>query len=769
MYYRMVLDLPTDFAVETAQTFSRHNSDFAPLSDSFTNTYRCPVTGVVMLQPSLQSDDWRTGLVNRHDWRLSDANWQSVQRSLDQAIMLTTALPTASRTSSPGSLIEIDVDAAIIAIASSYLYDELRWAAETNFIIQADESFAIHYNSINDGFTRKKNWLAVQWDNIGLHFSPQGRCTVYQYDRQNMAATPVMVDSFELFSPTEVHGKDGYFWFLPIPTLGLVVQHSTTPQQSFVQSSSSQKATSRGRLIPWPSYDVGNETGRMFEASPVRLAINPYQDYVLNMNRVTFAGTGSYLDAPFSLNQESTQTPTAYPIPLATWKQNIVGGLFNGKGNFAFTPGVDNSARMMSYLQTDDTRYTPFLFGYEATWPCLFATRNTTPYTLYSRAFLGDGGNRILSLSYTEDECGTVEGEAELFLSDTDLMAIAERGDATFRLDYTLSDDPYTSLTEADWVTVTGGLAKKWKNQYTSDGGGFYLKTTCSLHDMRELLHEGNAIRTGALDGKTIAEGINRILTSRGFAAITSFPTSAVNKVIPTPTDGKGWRFEGREGDNMSDYLDILLLFLRTQTTEYRARFDWPTYGWVIEKKPRDTVNFWTFSPKRSDTSVSGKVTHYRHAMFEPEPPEGNVVLVEGMLARSNTFIRIAGEVDNARVTVGPYVNFDSTSNPASQDYLGRRVPVTYELYPMSDADEMQLWLLRIAKIVTVHHGLCHDLYQEVAQMEVMPATRVKVQKKSGTNLIDGWVKQRTIHHQDRQVSATYQIDTVWEGKIARS
>lgn len=751
--YRLTLDVPIQFAVERGMNITRHCSDFSAGIASNGGCYRCPLTGVVMLQPSTLTDAWTRGLQPLGNFRVQDdvQYWNTAKRA-DAAEFLTNSRnPTDPSISNLLSIYDLTILNALDA------EDIMVWAAQSQFLLDQDESFTIHYNSISDNFTRKNNWFCVQWDNIGVHFSQTGLVRVYKFDRSDLTAAPTQIDEFQIASPSELHGKDGFFWFLPIPGIGLVIQHSSTPQQAMLRASSSQQTTTRGHLVPWPYFTAGG-INRMFESSVLSIAIHPLKFYMLGIERVTFSTSGTYLDAPLAPDYQPSLSPSTTPTVLLTLEQNVSTSLLNQDGTGAWTLGTDIGGRVLSTLATDDNKHTPFLFGYDVNFQPLLATRDTTPYSITSKTIAGVG--RITELDYTEDEGGTFEGTVHLDVTDANIIAICERGDASFLLEIS-SDNGVT------WFVVNGGLAKNFRNEYRSDNGGFLLQSSFSIHCMREHLRETHALRTGALDGKTMAAAINIILTCSGFAAITSFPTDVNNKVIPQPTDGKGFRWESREGEDCSDYLDVMMLFLRSQNVEYRARFDWPTFAWVIELKPRDIVNFWTLSPSSADVDVSARTWRYQRASFEVEPPEGNVVMLQGNSTRGGTVVSTIGDTVNIRV--GPMKNFDSISNPSSPDYLGREKTIVYDCSPLADTPEMQRFLLRIFAVVSKHHGLVRDCVLQTAQPLITPATMVRFQKQSGVALADVWVKRRTTKMHDTISSMTLEMDTVWEGPIPRS
>jgi hypothetical protein len=112
--------------------------------------------------------------------------------------------------------------------------DELEWALVSDFNLAEDEGFVLHLNAIGDPIRRHKNWIAVQWDNLQVHIRPNGVMALYRWDdREDMSDinTLKLVEEYQMSSPGEVGARDSYVLFLPIPTMGLLVYHSYTPQR----------------------------------------------------------------------------------------------------------------------------------------------------------------------------------------------------------------------------------------------------------------------------------------------------------------------------------------------------------------------------------------------------------------------------------------------------------------------------------------------------------------------------------------------------------
>lgn len=759
--WRLTFDVPYNFPVQRAFLKSQHCQDFNPPPDGFNNTWRCPVTGVVMLLPSFNTHDLATNFVPLNQFRFQPDFWQVVNRATSSGMM------TSVKPANKGfTLIELQVQVAIIAILTdASLQDDLKWALESNFSLSPDESFAVHYFGQTDEMLRKNNWFGVQWDDCYFHFSHQGIVRVYQYnDRSNLAGGGyTQIDQFEIGSPGDFLNKQGYFIFMPIPTFGLAVYHYKIAQKSNLIQGSVRVSTIKGHLVKWPTRDMADKTKRLFESSPVRLAVNPYQAHIIGLERTVFPlAPATYTDAAFDPGLQSSAPGNLTPGILPTAQQNITMSLLNGAGTGPWTPGTDRAFRPTFSLATNDNRQTPFLYAYTATWLPQFATRNTTPLVLQhvtpDAETTGKGAaDRLLKLEFSDDEMGRFEGTATVLMSGTQAQRIARRGDATFKLEYSTDGG-------STWLFYAGGFAKDWKlKPYYMGAWGFFYTGTVALKDMWDRFRENPDMCTAAaFDGLTIGDAINAFLACAQQPPLSSIPQAALARRVPT-VENEQFKFKPEIGEDGEKVLQGFLLFLHTQGVEWRMRFDWPNNGWILEQKPHDASDgaTWTLSPFSADINASNRVWVYDEGVeYEPEPPEGNVFVVAGLSGTgSNAVLELSGILRNE----------DSFSNASSPDYLGRLVFREFEMAVLpttQEADRMN----RRMMAEQGHHRDKATLPVSRLQLALKPAMRVKVYNgpiNNSTNVwFDAWIKARHVTvEQDDKETMRLETDTIWESR----
>lgn len=754
--WRLSLDVPYAFATEPGVQITRHPADFRPQSDSFTNTYREPVTGAVILRPSFLSQSWfqDTWAISNFRYTNQPGYIQAIQRAIDNVAFFTTGTPAGQ---SPTG---VSIDAQpYLPIINESAKDTLNWIVETNFTIAADASFVWYMQAINDELGRDENWFAVQWDNVLLHFNGQGHVRVYQYaDRTNLAAPPTLVDQFDIASPSELYNKLNFFWFLPMPGLGLLVQHGLMSQSLLTIASSANVSSVRGHLIPGTGTAMPNGVGRLFEASQVRLAVNPYGAHTMGMQSVSFPSSGTYADAAIDPGYQPSTSPVAVQaLFLETQEQGVTAQLKKTDLSGAWSAATDRQGRVVCTLATDNPAYTPFLFGYGVAWNPIFTTRDTTPVTLSSVS----GPNIVDKLErfeYTVNEKGVFEGTASLILGSDAAIAIADRGDSTFLLEVS-SDNGST------WSTINGGFAKRFISRPVVSQDVWCYRTTCTLYDLRVRFRETHQLAYGALDGLTIAQANDNLLQVNGFAPIgaANYPNQANNTTFPRPPDGQNWRFMPREGDQNDEMIDILMFFLRSQGQEYIEYYDWTNQTWRVTAKPHDSSSgaTWILSPYAGDANAGSKIWYYGiDADFEPEPPEANVILAEGL----------AGTGPHAqRFPVDPIVNNDSISNTSSPDYLGRVLIAKYVISGLQDSGRLAKAGLAIRDAVSHRRQRARQVPIPSIQLNLVPNTHVLLKDIFGNTKIDGWIKRSTVIVEGPYLQhMSLELDSVWEGDIPR-
>lgn len=735
--YRLTLDVPYSFAIEPGFQGGKHRHNFSPLSDSFSETWQCPVTKTVMLKPTILRENYFQDIIPYLQMRSTGEPgfWREITRSRDNATFLQSLKP-----SSKGfTLIALLLDIAILAILAAV--DLYRWVLETQAALEVDESFCFYYRALHDERLGRAVLFFLQWDNIGIYFNATGAVEVYQYDRSDMMAEPVKTFEFQAFDPGEVHHRDLFFWFLPIPGLGLVLYTNVVAQNlSFVQASAGA-GVSRGTLIPWEARDIEG-TLRLFDASPLRVGFRVNIQHQIGVQKVRFAASGTYTDAPFDPGYKPTPGPDLVQGLTFTGGRGAVSASVRKTDNSgAWVAGTDRKGRVQAALTSSDSRYTPFLLGYNVVWQPVFATRDTTPWEV----------ERIFELEYTEDEWKRFEGKASVLIREADGQAIAQRGDATFLLERSLNGG-------ADWETVFGGLTKVPELELIADGFGTYYRGEFQLNDLYERLRETHQLFEASLDNQSLPNAINNTLGGSGLQTIPAddFPAELNDITLPSVPGDSTWRFAPRQGDDGEVILGKLLFLAFRQNVEYRLWWDWDAADWVIERKPRDLETVWSLATRSDRKDAGANRWYYQEATWRPEGPEGNLFLVEAVNATDSRGKRNLGRAE----TPG------SVDDPGSPDYLGRVVIVKVAAEGIGTLEEANLMALRIQRAAG-HRRDPLTLTIPRFQDSLAVLTQVVVERDDETDLVSGWIKRRTIRlDRDEREWMTIEVDSVWEGEV---
>lgn len=750
MNWRLSLDVPYSLPVELGYNIHRHASNFSPQADSFDNTWRDDKTGLVMLMPSFLKRDYFLNTVGLSSFRRNEDLWRNSKVSYDRADAFTNI---NAGVGDSASSIEIFVDSAIVVINELIAQsDTLKWALETNFMLHADESFGITIGPMSSEFMRKSNMLYIQWDNIGIHFSQSGFARVYLYNRSSMSSPPVLVHSFHYASTTDINNRINHFIFIPIPSYGILLLHSTRPPSVSLFQSSARMSSPRGELVRFPSHDTPGGYSEMFLSSPLRIAINPYQTYLIGVERIRYSQVGSYVDSAIDPGYVPSVHPSSlYPIFLQTRERSGTAVLRNSKNDGDWSSGVDRTGRVKVQMQSSDPVYTPFLFGYGISFDPVYNVRDTTP------VLIGDSGHvdKIVRLEWTEDESGRFEGIAELKLQSPEAVGIANRGDSTFVLEY--------SPDNIEWFTLFGGFAKDFKNDVRMDFGGQWYSCTVSLLDFWERFREVQHRPGSSFDGMSIGEALDVIMRTCGFPPVhyrDSDSAHAADSVkIPRPPDGRTWRFGISDGQLYEEYVRNLLLFMRGQNVEYRLVYDWSFQSWFLERKPRVTSSVWSLSPFQSDRNSLSLTWYYGDdSSMSPEPPEANVVVVVGLTTP---------DAEGSQIMSVPLKNSASFYDSSHPDYLGRSVVRHFTVSPLSRFGDAN----RMARII--YDSIAHS--RRRANITI-PSAHLGITVNHAINLLDtnreviysGWVKRRTVivNMSDMDEVMSLELDTVWEGGI---
>lgn len=753
--FRLTFDVPYTFATEPGCVRSVHCSDFAPAHGILENTTREPLTGLLMLTPSVQKRTWAEDMKGLDQWRHNPAFWREVKRAQENQQAGASLLSTVKPADQAHTLIEILTQTALVAIEASTLYsDDLKWALESNFFLESDEGFALHYHGLSDEMLRKENWFGVQWDNLYLHFSSHGRVKVYRYaDRAHLERTPAFVEEFQIANAGDLLGRAGYFHFIPVPGYGLLVYHNLRGQKSGVVASNADTRTAPGshlirhaKITGKPVPASGNF--RLFERSPVRLALNPYQAHVVGFQNLRYPLSGSYADAPL----DPGYTPSAAPavttaLYLRTGHGAATATLKNTKNDAAWTAGVDRQARVSMSLTTTDARYTPFVYGYGIAWNPVMTARNTTPFE----------PDILMRLEFSHDDYGRFEGRARVLLESAAGRAAAERGDATFLLE--ASEDGGTT-----WQTIAGGLADFGKPTAVQDNVGFYYECDVALNDMWQRFDEVHETLASAFDGVPLGDAFNIVFSAAGFAPIA--PTAALQAIkIKGAEGGQRWRFAPGAGDDGQKIIKAFLLLLRRQKSEWRARFDWDAAAWNVEPKPRyddPDTQAWTLTAWSDEANIPGRVLRYSDYKPSPEPPEANVTTVTGVSG---------GEPSTVLVKSAPCVNVASLRDPTSVDYLGRVKLADFQVEAISDPDEVNIMNRRVFEACGHRRFQANYQCPDVV-LALRPNTKVTGRAfnalRQRASVYTGYLKKRTIIiEQDGVGEMRLECDSEFLGEIA--
>lgn len=776
--WRLKLDVPHSFAVEPGWSRALHANNFRTDAAETQGVWRDPVTGLVSLRPSFLDPNWDTQLRPLSSWRYSVNYWTTLK--VGQEFTTGAANVLATQTPYEGvapeaRVLSLLVDVALVSIASALVADEMVWALESLFDLAEDEGFVLHWRMLIHGNRRYKNALKIQWDNIGLHLSLDGVMSVYRYDRANMTAEPVFVEDFQIGSPTELADKDSYLYFIPIAGYGLVVYHSGAGQKFAATTSTSQAGTTRGKLIRWQDEATTSGRRRLFRSSKVRIGLNKsiQVHYNLGFQGITYNASGTWLGEIFDPGYNPSLAPAALnSIRVPTGRGDATCTLRKPDNSGAWTGGADRQGRILATLTTLDTRYTPWLLGTFVGWAPVMNVRNTTPVLVD-----GDDGS-LTRLEISHDEIGRVAGDAEIFAFSADLARIVERGDTTWQVER--CDDP--DAISPVWVVQGGGLASmEQPAQYFLDAGGGYYKAALTLSGMEKRFDEVHNLNT-AFDGMSVGRAINTVLSCSGFEGLASTPAYANAVIIPgTPADSDDWKWGVNFGDSGEEIIKKLLLYLRTQRSEYRLRYDWsyataPLWKgrWVLEKKPRDTSAgaTWTITPFEDEVDEVERIIPFGGSemhlfTLKPGPPEGNLLSPFGLTGTNpNKAERVPGT---------PIYNVASLTDPLSPDFLGR-VKMIAPFFPeVADTDIININGRRMYDMVA-HRRMETTLPLRDWHNALAPATQVKVRGiKPGESersiLFTTWVKRKTLLLELAEdgcmvPKATLACDDVWESNI---
>lgn len=229
--WRIRFDVPHNFAVAPGYARAQHCHDFREDKGTMQNTYRDPLTGVLMLRPSWMTEalavasHWKV----LSDWQHDPDYWQAVYGGpADQntgsptARFYSTVYPQGGDFSANSVQAGVGVSVLGITQTSARASDALYWGLQSNFTLARDEGFVYHYRTLAREYEYLNNWFGVQFADFYFHFSLDGICRVYQY-LSGLSVAPTLIDEFSLASPGDLSGRDGYIIFQPIPAYGFCI------------------------------------------------------------------------------------------------------------------------------------------------------------------------------------------------------------------------------------------------------------------------------------------------------------------------------------------------------------------------------------------------------------------------------------------------------------------------------------------------------------------------------------------------------------------
>jgi len=729
--WKVKLDHPRSVAVEPGYLKHQHCRNFR--LDAVENLYRDPLTGLVMLEPNWRRREWADDAKEVSFWRRNPSYWQAVTRAR-QSLAMANIVP---RTGSD-ELVAIAVDVALVIIDKlAARRDDLVWALESLSSLRLDEGWALHVHGLDDELAKKRNWLYVQWDRFGLHLGGSGQAALYEYV-SGLTEQPVLRDVWGFAMPDAVVQRGLTITCTPVPFYGLLIGLGAGAPQSNARSGSAELlATDMHRV---QVEDKLTETGVHYvtDASPLRVAVNPFQRYVLSFATITYPTSGSAVDAPFEPGYRPSTTPGLSLGTVPTVAEALMGytsasaQLLNAEGSAAWTAGVDRKGRVQLSLSTTDPAYTPFVYGWGVQWQPVVETRATTEQSVVCR-----------SLELTHSADGRVEGQATLALDTEALKAIGERGDATARVE--VSEDGVT------WDTALVGWAKDFKLQYVANEGAFdpYYLADVTLTDEMERLREGHIHLDAAFDKMTLKDAVEIVFKAAGYSTVV-IPAELGAILVPGSGQDSHWKYAVQSGDDGESVLRKLLVFGRAQNLEYHARYEADTDTWHIEAVEPD-ADYWTLSPTTHDPA--NKVIRYQTAHLTISPPEANIIYVATSTGGSGS--------DSTQRTV-VVTNSASLTDSLSPDYLGRAVVLGVRAEGVTEQPELN----RVARIVA--DRVMHRLGRvELTAPYYVDGFKPRARARFEGSDQDWYLKRRTVKVLggcERKI--TYELETVFEEPI---
>jgi hypothetical protein len=196
---------------------------------------------------------------------------------------------------------------------------------------------------------------------------------------------------------------------------------------------------------------------------------------------------------------------------------------------------------------------------------------------------------------------------------------------------------------------------------------------------------------------------------------------------------------------------------------EFLYTFDWESGAWSLVPKPCDLTgaSTWVLSPYQGDANVNARIWWYGgEPILLPEPPEANVLVVEGVTTP---------HPEGYRVPVKPLTNVPSLTDPTSIDYQGRIRVGKYLLPTLPDNLNVAAAARRIFDAVAHQRMKSEPIAIPMLQLALKPNIPVVLQDPDGGVFVNGWIKRRHVYIEGpTHQHMTLELDTVWTGELPR-
>ncbi len=666
--YRLTLDVPYRFAVRQAYEHAQHGIDFR--CEISSNIYHNPTYGLTMLRPSCLDNRWVENIVPLSQLEYQPDHWVPAYRGAvgtdDQIRQRAVHL---ARVLSDGlTQIELLILTAIVAVTSAP-----KWVVRTGFDLLPDESFALHITGADDEATKEYDFLYLQWGRYGLRLDTQGVLEFYLYDPADMMQPPVLIDRWDsgISNPVRAYSTIAV---IPVSPLGILVL-TAGGAPSLMNNSSTTRNLLSSKLVPLREYaqEVSQDPlkYRMYDATRLNIAVNTALFPILAVERVRYPESGQCVDRPHDLPPIHPQVPTHQPIIVPNLHQSATTTPLLADGTPWATAQAPTRYKMrMQLTASAGGVYTPVVAGYYLYCEPYIAERDTTPVEV----------ERIKRIELTTDEYSRQEGYAEHVIrlpQESALYAIARRGDTTYKLEY--RQNP----TE-NWTVLSAGFAQleSLEPYPVQDAVHSAFRARWELKGFWSRFAELYQLYDTAFDGVTLADAFNKVLIGAGYAPIPQAELPNALKQIYLPSAGTGdtstgWKYAPRTGQTGDEILTSLLLFALATGGEWRLRYDFGQQRWVLEQKP-DGLPPIVIDPATQD--LLQRTVRYDSLSIVPEPPEANLLIVEGATVPNREGERLVVQI----------VNEPSLTDPTSLDYLGRVVSVYLQADSINEIDRLQ-------------------------------------------------------------------------------